>query len=225
MFQQVNLYQPIFREEQKLFSARTIGAGLGVIAVALLMIALYSSWQIAMLNRQLKAIQTQDQLHAQLVAASNALFENGETEKALTSRINGLAAELDRRQQALRYLGSGAAAAHGGFATRMEALAREQIEGLWLKGAVFTAESGRFALTGSAVNAELVPLYLARLAHEPSLAGAKLDSLEISQPKGDPKGVEKPGQQAHVDFVVSSSARAPGQDPRLAMSGKPGGSL
>src|SRR5208283_3102371 len=146
-----------------------------------------------------------------------ALFENGETEKALTSRINGLAVELDRRQQALRYLGSGAAAAHGGFATRMEALAREQIDGLWLKGAVFTAESGRFALTGSAVNAELVPLYLARLAHEPSLAGAKLDSLQINQPKPELNGTVKPGQQSYVDFAVSSSAHSPGPDPRLAM--------
>ncbi len=225
MFQQVNLYQPIFREEQKLFSATTIGAGLGIIATGLVLIALYSSWQIAMLNRELRAIQIRDQQHAQLVAAANALFENGETEQALTSRINGLALELDRRQQALRYLSSGAAAAHGGFATRVEALAREQLDGLWLNGATFTAESGRFALTGSALNAELVPLYLARLAHEPSLAGAKLDSLEIRQPKDAPKGAEKPAQQAHVDFAVSSSARTPGQEPRLAMGAAAGNPL
>ena len=159
MFQQVNLYQPIFREEQKLFSATTIGAGLGIIAAGLVLIALYSSWQISKLNRELQAIEAQNQIHAKLVEASNSLFENGETEKALTSRVNTLAFELDRRQQALRYLGSGNVSAHGGFATRMEALAREQIDGLWLKGATFTAESGRFALTGSAVNAELVPLY------------------------------------------------------------------
>lgn len=224
MFQQVNLYQPIFREEQKLFSATTIGAGLGIIAAGLVLIALYSSWQIALLTRQLHAIEAQDQVHAKLVEASNALFANGETEKALTNRVNLLALELDRRQQALRYLGSGDVAAHGGFATRMEALAREQIDGLWLKGAIFTAESGRFALTGSALNAELVPLYLARLAHEPSLAGAKLDSLEIRQPSGAEKAGEK-SQQAHVDFVVSSSARQPGQDPRLAMSAAAGSTL
>ncbi|MGA2776818.1 MAG: hypothetical protein ABSF94_04620 [Steroidobacteraceae bacterium] len=224
MFQQVNLYQPIFKEEQKLFSATTIGSGLGMIAAGLVLIALYSWWQIAGLNRELRAIQAQGQVHAQLVAASNALFENGESEKALTARINSLAIELDRRQQALRYLGSGDAAAGAGFATRMEALAREQLEGLWLKGAVFTAESGRFALTGSALNAELVPLYLARLAHEPSLAGAKLDSLEIRQPK-DEKGAVKSMQQAHVDFVVSSSANAPGKQPRLAMGGAAGNTL
>ncbi len=217
MFQQVNLYQPIFREEQKLFSATTIGTGLGFIAAGLVMIALYSWWQIAALDRALRAIQTQDQVHAQLVATSNALFDRGDSEQALSSRVNGLAVELDRRQQALRYLGSGEAAARGGFAERVEALAREQLDGLWLKGAIFTAESGRFALNGSASNAELVPIYLARLAHEPALAGAKLESLEIRQPKG--------ADQGHVDFVVSSSAQLPGKEPRLAMGAAAGSAL
>jgi hypothetical protein len=49
-------------------------------------------------------------------------------------------------------------------AWRVTLLERQQLDGLWLTGATFTAESGRFALVGSAMSAERVPEYLARLA-------------------------------------------------------------
>ncbi len=35
MHQQINLYQPIFREERKLFSLKTVALALGIVAVSL----------------------------------------------------------------------------------------------------------------------------------------------------------------------------------------------
>jgi hypothetical protein len=202
MFQQVNLYQPIFREEQKLFSATTIGLGLAALSIGLLAFAGFAAWRVALLERQLHTVRTQADLRQRLAAESQGLY------------VEALALELERRQQALRYLASGAAGVRGGFAARVEALAREQLDGLWLTGATFTAESGRFALAGSASSPERVPEYLARLANEPALAGAKLESLEISRPKEE--------NAAHIDFVLSSSAPPPTKDTRLAMTGARG---
>jgi len=220
MFQQVNLYQPIFREERKLFSATAICTGLGIVAAGLLAITLASWWQLFSLSRQLDAIEAQERARAGLNAASQQLFEHGETEQQLTAHVKALSLALDRRQRELRYLASGQAGSNLGFASRLEALAREQIDGLWLTGATFTAEPGRFALAGSALNAELVPRYLGRLANEPALSGAKVESLEIREPKADPNHPEdKSAASGRIDFLVSSAPQTPGKDLRLALSG------
>jgi hypothetical protein len=214
MFQQVNLYQPIFREEQKLFSATTITIGLTAVAAGLVAFALFAAWRIALLDRQLQTVRTQAALRARLAVESHGLYAGGTSAEGLRAHVEALALALERRQQALRFLASGAAGVRGGFAARVEALARAQLDGLWLTGATFTAESGRFALAGSALTGERVPEYLARLANEPALAGAKLESLEIRRPKAENAG--------HVDFVLSSSASPPAKDPHLALAAVPG---
>jgi len=229
MFQQVNLYQPIFREERKLFSATAICTGLGIAAAGLVAITLVSWWQVLSLGRQLETVAAQERGRKNLNAASQHLFEHGETERDLNAKVAALAFQLDRRQRVLRYLASGAAGTNQGFATRLEALAREQIDGLWLKGATLTSEPGHFALVGSAVDADLVPRYLQRLAAEPALAGAKLDSLEILEPKSEaPRSAQDPTTAGRVDFSVSSQGQGTdqgsvlgmgmgtGKDPRLA---------
>jgi len=218
MFQQVNLYQPIFREERKLFSATAICTGLGIVTAGLVTITCVSWWQVISLSRQLDGVAAQERGRAGLNAASQQLFEHGETEQTLSAHVQTLALALERRQRVLRFLASGEAGSNQGFATRLEALAREQIDGLWLKGATFTAEPGRFALAGSAINAELVPRYLARLANEPALAGAKVDSLEIREPKAtEPRsGDDKSPPTGRIDFIVSSAPQTPGNDVRLA---------
>jgi hypothetical protein len=211
VFQEVNLYQPIFREERKLFSATAICAAIGIAAAGLVTIAVVSWWQIVSLSRQLDAVEAQERNRAGMNAASQSLFGHGESEQQLTDHVRALALALDRRQRVLRYLASGQAGSSQGFAARLEALAREQIDGLWLKGATFTSEPGRFALAGSALNAELVPRYLARLANEPALAGAKLESLEIREPKSTEARAAGDGEPAsgRIDFIVSSAKGLP----------------
>jgi hypothetical protein len=204
MLQQVNLYQPLLRDEQKLFAATTIAAALGIVAAGLLAMTAYSWWRVAQLERQVKAVQAQQAAQQQLTARANAMVEQAESQQSLESRISAMAVELARRQQALRYLrGDGSqnldAGASHGFAERMAALAREQLDGLWLTGAVFTADADGFALTGEALRAELVPLYLQRLAGEAALAGTKLQSIEIRQPKNPTRG--------QIAFSLSSTTR------------------
>jgi hypothetical protein len=198
MFQQINLYQPIFRDEQKLFSASAIGIGLGLVAAGLVAIAVLSWWKISLLDRQMGELQAQIKSRQRMLARADTVYEGGESQASIEARLKDLAVELDRRQQALRYLRSGGGGQRSGFADRIEALARQQLDGLWLKGVTFTSRPGDFALTGSALSAELVPIYLAKLAGEPAFAGTKLQIFEISTPK-------KP-VRTEVDFSLSSSA-------------------
>jgi hypothetical protein len=240
VFQQVNLYEPIFREEPKLFSAATICAALGIVAAGLLTIATFSAWRLAGLERELAAVRAQEATQQKLIARTDAFIDQGESEPRMEARLQAMAQSLERRQLALRYLrgtdganGVGAAsgadaagaadaitggatanggdtakrtasAAHHGFAERLAALARQQLDGLWLTGVIFTANAGDLVLSGGATSAALVPAYLGRLANEPALAGTRLQSIEIREPQKPVRG--------EIEFRVSSAALGAAND-------------
>jgi hypothetical protein len=203
MLQQVNLYEPIFREDHKLFSATTIGVGLGIVAAGLMAITLFSWWRVQALDRQLHAVHVQQAEQKKYMAQANAIVDQAGSHETMEIHLQAMAVDLTRRQQALRYLRGGDAGSSGpilanrGFVGRMTALAHQQLDGLWLTGATFVSGSDSFQLTGGALNADLVPIYLARLMNEPAIAGTKLQSIEIRQPK-KPIGSE-------IEFTVSSS--------------------
>jgi hypothetical protein len=204
MLQQVNLYEPILRDDQKVFSATAICVGLGAVAVALVAISAFSEWRTRSLDRQLLGLHAQETTQKRFVAQANAIVDLAESHDTIEQHLKAMALDLSRRQQALHYL-SGAALmgtsdgvpAHRGFVGRMTALARQQIDGLWLTGATFVSGSGALELSGSAVRADLVPIYLQRLAGEPAIAGTKLRSIDIRQPK-KPIGTQ-------IEFTVSTA--------------------
>jgi hypothetical protein len=200
MYQQVNLYQPIFREQQKLFSANTILIALAAVAGGMLAIGGMAYWRVSGLERQVRELKAQEKSHQRLLTGADALAVLGDGRKVSEEHLKALAGELERRRQALQYLRAGGAGGRTGFAARMEALAHQQMDGLWIRAAVFTADPTVFALSGSAFSADLVPAFLSRLAAEPALAGVRLDDFEIRQP-------EKP-TMGELDFSVSSSKSA-----------------
>ena len=218
MLQQVNLYEPILRDDQKLFSATAICLGLGAVAAALVAISAFSEWRTRSLDQQLLALRAQESTQKKLAAEANAIVDLAESRDTIESHLKAMAIDLSRRQQALRYLSGGALTgagdgvlAHRGFVGRMTALARQQIDGLWLTGATFASGSGGLELTGGAVSADLVPIYLERLAGEPAIAGTKLQSIEIRQPK-KPSGTQ-------IEFTVSTAASADAKDDPSAQAG------
>jgi len=208
MFQQINLYEPIFREEPKLLSAKTICGGLGFVAAGLLAIALFSWWRVAVLDRLVRTVQSQQAAQTKFVERGNSIANLGESAQSVERRLTTLGMDLERRRQALRYLrgerGS-ETAGNRGFSGRMAALAHQQLDGLWVTGATFTADTGRFELTGNANSAALVPIYLGRLAGEAALAGIPLQSIEIRQPKKPVAG--------EIEFSVSSATQLASKEP------------
>jgi hypothetical protein len=204
MLQQVNLYEPIFREDHKLFSAITICVGLGAVAAGLAAITTFYWMHVVSLDRQLRDVHAQESAQDKLIAEAKGVVEQAGSQQTIDDHLKAMAIELGRRQQALRYLrggdpgGDGTVHANRGFVGRMTALARQQLDGVWLTGATFVSGSEGFELTGAAMSGALVPIYLGRLTNEPAIAGTRLQTIEIRQPK-KPNG-------AQVEFVVSSVA-------------------
>jgi hypothetical protein len=94
-----------------------------------------------------------------------------------------LSADIAARERALDLLRLGAASPATGFAARLEALGRRQIDGLWLHNIILGSGEGRLALRGATVDPKLVPAYLAALAEEHALGGVRFDKLAMRRAK------------------------------------------
>lgn len=203
MRQQINLYQPIFRRERKSLSAITVATTLGIVALVLTGFSLYTARGIDSLQTQVAALtqQQQDQ-QAQLAKVGEALSRHarrGDVE----ARVKALTATLNERTQALQVLQTGAAGQTSGFASRLEALARRHVNGLWIDGLAMSGTHSTMSITGGSVDADIVPVYLRSLSGEAVLSGTRFDDFVI----------ERPDKGARVRFRAGSKSLPVKQQP------------
>lgn len=187
MSQQINLYQPIFRRERKVFSAATIAQATLVVAAGLAAIYGYASWQMRGLSREVATLEAQ-QLQAQaqfetLAKEVAALSDDSE----LKQQIEAQRTELASRQELLRWLGERSTDKPQGFSAHLAGLARQHRAGeLWLDGVHLAQGGGRVTLEGGSGDPAAVVRYLRRLGQEPAFAGLEFDSVSIDRPaEGD----------------------------------------
>lgn len=196
MQQQINLYQPVFRREAKVFSARALAQVLGL---ALILIVA----GFALLQLQLgRHSSTRDLLAGQYTTLNNQL-------QALEQRADaGELAALDKRTQELEArLADGAVELaslqtqllehDAGFATLLEALAQHPQQGLWLTA--IRVRDGGLELEGRTFDPERLPAYLAELNADPALAHWALTTVRLE------RQTEQPSQ---LNFVLRSADAA-----------------
>lgn len=179
MEQQVNLYQPILGAEKRFFSALTIGTGLAVMVLCLLGLGAYGGWRTHRIELSIGQLEQQEVASLALATRANAAMRPAQTLAQLEADAQELSAEIAARTRALDIVQRGAATPESGFAARLEALARPQLEGLWLSGIVLGSGEGRLALRGGASDPNLVPVYMAALAQDPALAGVRYDKFAM----------------------------------------------
>ena len=207
MNQQINLFHPIFRKEEKKFSAATmLQAGLLVLAGIVLMYG-YSWWRTQALRGQLRDINSQ---HTAALARLNDIsaklpMRHGDP------RLEQEVRDLEKRIQAVQQIRSVARAdlfkGAPGYSEYLVALARQSTSGLWLTGLTIAGAGESLVLTGRTNYPELVPGYLQRLSAEHTLAGLQFEIFQLIRPvhtaanhdKGTPEVLEP-----YVEFEVRS---------------------
>lgn len=190
MNQQINLYQPMFRKQEKVFSAVAMLQVLLLLIVALVAFYGYSWWSLQPFEQELGKVESeQRRLQAEinrLEAESPAPVKS----ELLEEEIERLSREIEQKGRVARIISSGRFGNRTGFASALEGLARQHISGLWLTR-VHLEEGGRqLALTGKANSSELVPRYIQRLADEPVFRGLSFNVLDIRRSDDEPGIVE-----------------------------------
>ncbi|SCZ64964.1 PilN domain-containing protein [Thiohalomonas denitrificans] len=193
--QQINLYQPIFKRQEKVFSAKTLlQAGL-LVVVGLVAVYGYGLWQTVKLDERVEAFEQQRGAALKRLQQVSNQFPAPKRDPALQTRLQQLEKELAGKQRVVKALDSPRFGNRKGFTDRLEAFARQRPQRLWLQHVSLREGGDDIILAGSTYQPEQVPQFVQRLGQEGSLTGFTFRRLLITRSE------EEAGR---VDFTLRS---------------------
>lgn len=183
MSQQINLYQPIFRTQHKIFSAVTIAQLTVVFVVGLLLIYGYGVWQLSRLEGQVAALDAHRETAMQQLRTLSTQVRPETRSRMLDDQLREAQSEVNSKERLLTALETRRFGNTTGFSMHFAGLARQRINGLWLTRV--EVRDGVVVLDGATEAAELLPRYLARLGQEQAFAGTEFSRLQMARGDGD----------------------------------------
>ena len=190
MRQEINLFQPMFRRQKKVFSTVTM---LQIVALFVVVQgALYAAqaYTLKPFERELaRTGQDVARLRTQLQKLQRQSEPEG-VDKLLEAEVARQTRELGQRRQVQEILKTGAFGNTRGFSVILEALARRHMDGTWITRVSIENGGEKFGFEGGTVSSELVPAYIQRLAQEPALAGISFNVLEVLRLEGTPNELQ-----------------------------------
>lgn len=206
MYQQINLYQPIFRKQRQIFSAATLVQLTGIVTCALLAIYAFGLVQVRGLESEVVQLEGRERaLTTQLARIDPAQSHNRRAE--VEEELKRLNAALLAQQRLIDVLRDKPLGSQKGFSDYMEALGRERTPELWLTQFAVNGSTGALELAGRSTRPELVPEYLQRLGRETALSGQRFDALEIAHDTATGEARFRATSQAAALAVADSDAR------------------
>jgi hypothetical protein len=184
--QQVNLYQPILRKQERVFSLKTLLQGNMIVFGLLLLIYFISIYQSHMLQEQVDKLKQERTQHSNNLADLRNKYPPQKKDVVLADTIKDKQALLEHRQRLIKELRHQDTGAGGnpGFSEQFVALARQHVRDLWFEE-ISVRDNKQLTLLGKTISAKEVPLLIQRLAREPSFAGTVFTSVNIARDKKD----------------------------------------
>jgi hypothetical protein len=180
--QQINLFNPIFLNQKKVFSAAAMSRALCVLLAGVLAVAFYARRNVSALEHEAELGRARLAQSEQRLAKAKAEFAPRRKSAQLETEL----AEAEARLKALRDVSGvierGELGNTRGYAEYFKALARQNLSGVWLTGVSIGGAGNEVGVQGRALDPALVPAYLGRLTHEQVMRGKGFGSLRISQP-------------------------------------------
>ncbi len=179
MHQQINLYQPVFRRQHKVFSAVTLAQMVAVVLVLLLAILGHTRWTLAAMQDSAAALQQQ---HAHMQAQIDSLEEAQHTPdtKVVDAEIEQLSSSIEQRKALLAQFDQLVLQHQNGFSSHFRILAEQHLPGLWLDGVTINAQ-GEIEVRGTALEEKLVPVYLQGLAKRRDLSATAFETVAMNR--------------------------------------------
>lgn len=211
MSQQINLFNPIFLQQKKIFSSKTMAQALGVLALGVAAMAAYGNVRVTALQRQADAGAAQLQQREARLAAVTAEFAPRQKDPLLAAEVQEAERQLGALREVSGVLQRGELGNTRGYAEYFRALARQHADGLWLTGLTINGAGSEIGVRGRALDPAAVPGYLTRLTREPILQGKGFGSLSISEGAQEAAAATQPATQPapFVEFSLQSNSEAP----------------
>lgn len=202
MSQQINLYQPIFRKEEKKFSTVAMLQSVGLVAIGIVAIYGYSWWQNGELKKELKRAEQNQATATKRLAEVTDKFGQGGKQSPADLEIARLESEIVSKQRIQEALQSGVFSNTLGFSDYFISFARQHIHGIWLTGVDITGAADQMVLSGRSTSPELIPRYMQKLSAEKPLSGIVFNVFQMNRSAPDAKQMEPP----YIEFQVKTTA-------------------
>jgi hypothetical protein len=211
MSQQINLFNPAFLQQQKIFTATTMAAGLGVLVLGLAAVGVAAKVRVASLQAQAAQGAVQLEKTQKRLASVSAEFAPRKEDPRLAEELAQAQSELLDLKEVAGVIERGELGNTQGYAEYFRALARQNVEGLWLTGVSIAGAGLDIGVRGRAMDAALVPGYLGRLRNERIMQGKPIGSLQIGEAAAlhvVKDGKESSAPAPYVEFSLQSAPQS-----------------
>lgn len=203
MSQQINLFNPVFLRQQKLFSLLTMLQGLGLILLGSLLFYAYARYQVSELDKQSEQSSRRFNAEQARLAGYSAEFSPKQANQLLQDELQQLEKKVAEADTLVDTLRSGAVGNTTGYSEYMRAFSRQVVPGLWLTGFSVIGDAAQISLNGGVLDPELVPVYIQKLGAEEVMQGKSFSTLQIQQPGIDVKA--KVTAARYLEFTLRST--------------------
>lgn len=205
--QQINLYRPIFRKQEKKFSAMAMLQAGGAVLAGIVVIYALLLWQVSDLRNEVRQADAQLATATKRVSEATQKFGPGAKSSLLEDEVANLEKQLAARLRVRDLLNRGLFSNTTGYSGFFVAFARQHVPGVWLTGFDITGAGEDMRLQGRTADPAQVPRYVQRLSAEEVLAGKEFQVFVLSRPQ------TKDGQPAerYVEFLFKTAPKEPGK--------------
>jgi hypothetical protein len=182
MSQQINLFNPIFLKQKKVFTAVPMAEALVAIVAGVLLLTWYANRSVGELEQSAKAGKTLLAERERRLVNANAQFAPRQKSPALAAELAQAEVELKALHDVEAVLRGGVLGNTAGYAEYFRAFSRQNVSGLWLTGLTISGAGNDIGVQGRAMQPTMIPNYIARLTGERVMHGKTFASLDISRP-------------------------------------------
>lgn len=200
MTQQVNLFQPIFRQERKLLSFTVLLQACAVVLVVLLLIYAWGWQQTRQMQADLGNLQQRLTQRSTQLADLTARLTAMRTDAGLQQQMQSLEQEVAARQKVVAALQRVREGYTQGVSSYLEGFARQTPQGIWLTGFMVQAGGEGLVIRGNALAPASVPVFIEQLAKESALKGTRFSAMQIQREQPD---------SGYVGFTVYTGTEVP----------------
>jgi hypothetical protein len=156
MSQQINLFNPEFLQKKKIFTAKSMAAGLGVLLLALTAVGVAAKVRVASLQAQAEQGAAQLERTQKRLASVSAEFAPRKEDPRVAEDLAQANAELLGLKEVSGVIERGELGNTQGYAEYFRALARQSVDGLWLTGVSIAGAGLDIGVRGRAMDPAMV---------------------------------------------------------------------
>lgn len=205
MSQQINLFNPIFMKQRKVFSLLTMLQALGMVVLGSVLFYAFAWYQVGRLDTQYAENLRQFEAEQARFAKFSAEYSPEQSNRLLRDEVQQLERQLAEQSNLVDTLKSGVIGNTVGYSQYMSAFARQVVPGLWLTGFKVSGDGTQINLNGAVTDGKLLPDYIQRLNRESSMQGKSFSALQMQQVKIQGKDSKLPPVARYVEFALQST--------------------